>query len=364
MFPSQKRNDPHPPMGPASRYVFFWSQDNRWHVLKSRHNVKQKSVHRGQPARACKSHASGDNTTKPVTESTGVETTTFQQEGLATDVSDKENAMCTTNTPVEAKPTTLKGISAEFDRKKRKEVEVSFQCLIIHIGTSGWSDSSAFSLPFCPQYISEYAQDIFDNHLQLESTLKIKRNYLDQQKEMTKEQRADVMDWLVEVAEEYQLQTTTLYIAVNVFDRFLSQVRLRRCPPRLLGCTCMFIASKFHETFPPEVDAFVEITSDQFSREQIIDLEGKVLEYIKYQVTVVTPICFLDRLTLVTEASDQEKHMAQFLSELTLPEYEMLQFKGSIVAAAALVLSRLTMGDTQPLKDSIHLYCGYVTIIS
>ncbi len=333
-------------------------QEPRWHVLKSRHNVKQKSVCRGQPARACKSHASGDNTTKPVKESTDVQTTTFQKEGLATDVSDKENAMCTTNTPVDAKPTTLKGISAEFDRKKRKEVEVSFQCLTTHIGTSGWSDSSAFLPTFCPQYISEYAQDIFDNHLQLESTLKIKRNYLDQQKEMTKEQRADVMDWLVEVAEEYQLQTTTLYIAVNVFDRFLSQVRLRRCPPRLLGCTCMFIASKFHETFPPEVDAFVEITSDQFSREQIIDLEGKVLEYIKYQVTVVTPICFLDRLTLVTEASDQEKHMAQFLSELTLPEYEMLQFKGSIVAAAALVLSRLTMGDTQPLKDSIHLYCG------
>ena len=174
---------------------------------------------------------------------------------------------------------------------------------------------------------------------------------------MTREQRAEVMDWLVEVAEEYQLQTMTLYIAVNVFDRFLSQVRLRRCPPRLLGCTCMLIASKFHETFPPEVDAFVEITSEAFSREQIIDLEGKVLEYIKYQVTVATPITFLDRLTLVTQAPDQEKHMAQFLSELTLPEYEMLKHRGSLVAAAALVLSRLTMGDADALKDSVHTYC-------
>ena len=52
-----------------------------------------------------------------------------------------------------------------------------------------------------------------------------------------------LIDWLVEVCEEYNLHTETLYLAVSYIDRFLSQMSVKRDKLQLVGTTAMFIAS-------------------------------------------------------------------------------------------------------------------------
>ena len=63
--------------------------------------------------------------------------------------------------------------------------------------------------------------------------------------------RGILIDWLVEVAEEYRLEAETLYLAVNYIDRFLSFVPVNRSKLQLVGVTCMLIASKYEEIHPP-----------------------------------------------------------------------------------------------------------------
>ena len=46
-----------------------------------------------------------------------------------------------------------------------------------------------------------------------------KWNYMSKQPDITHSMRAILVDWLVEVAEEYKLQTETLYLAVSYIDR-------------------------------------------------------------------------------------------------------------------------------------------------
>ncbi|KAK2452127.1 cyclin a2-1 [Trifolium repens] len=53
-----------------------------------------------------------------------------------------------------------------------------------------------------------------------------------------------MVDWLVEVTEEYQLVPDTLYLAVNLIDRFLSQCLVTKQTFQLLGITCMLICNK------------------------------------------------------------------------------------------------------------------------
>ncbi|WJX72953.1 hypothetical protein P8452_56784 [Trifolium repens] len=53
-----------------------------------------------------------------------------------------------------------------------------------------------------------------------------------------------MVDWLVEVTEEYQLVPDTLYLAVNLIDRFLSQCLVTKQRFQLLGITCMLICNK------------------------------------------------------------------------------------------------------------------------
>ncbi len=54
--------------------------------------------------------------------------------------------------------------------------------------------------------------------------------------------RSILVDWLVEVCEEYKLHTETLYLAVNYTDRFLSKMSVLRGKLQLLGTASIYIA--------------------------------------------------------------------------------------------------------------------------
>lgn len=81
--------------------------------------------------------------------------------------------------------------------------------------------------------------------------------------------RAILVDWLVEVSEEYRLSTDTLYLAVNYVDRFLSSMVVLRKKLQLVGTASMLIASKLEEVYPPEVCEFVYITDDTYTENEV-----------------------------------------------------------------------------------------------
>lgn len=55
--------------------------------------------------------------------------------------------------------------------------------------------------------------------------------------------RGILVDWLVEVAEEYKLHTETLFLSVNYIDRYLSRNDVVRGKLQLVGITAMLCAS-------------------------------------------------------------------------------------------------------------------------
>lgn len=120
--------------------------------------------------------------------------------------------------------------------------------------------------------------------------------------------RSILVDWLVEVAEEYRLVPETLYLAVNYIDRFLAHVPVNRSKLQLVGVTCMLIASKYEEIHPPvrrvslalvdsvficlhlaqAVDEFVYISDNTYKREEILHMEGMILNRLKFDLSVAT----------------------------------------------------------------------------
>lgn len=63
------------------------------------------------------------------------------------------------------------------------------------------------------------------------------------QKDVSANMRGVLVDWLVEVAEEYKLVSDTLYLTISYIDRFLSLNVLNRQKLQLLGVSSMLIAS-------------------------------------------------------------------------------------------------------------------------
>ena len=64
--------------------------------------------------------------------------------------------------------------------------------------------------------------------------------------------RAILIDWLVEVHLKFKLMPETLYLTVNLIDRFLEKEQIMRGKLQLVGTTAMFMASKQEETFGPD----------------------------------------------------------------------------------------------------------------
>lgn len=84
---------------------------------------------------------------------------------------------------------------------------------------------------------------------------------------ITEEMRGILHGWLVEVHLKFKLLPETLYIAINVIDRFLEHRFISREDYQLLGVTAMNIACKYEEIHPPVIEDFIHITDNTYNKE-------------------------------------------------------------------------------------------------
>lgn len=86
--------------------------------------------------------------------------------------------------------------------------------------------------------------------------------------------RAILVDWIIEVHLKFKLMPETLFITVSLIDRFLERVQIKRHNLQLVGVTAMLIASKYEEIYAPEVNDFVYITDNAYTKQQIFEMEN------------------------------------------------------------------------------------------
>ena len=76
------------------------------------------------------------------------------------------------------------------------------------------------------------------------------------------------------------MRPETLFITVNIIDRYLSKEIVRLSKFQLLGITALWIASKFQEIYPPVMKDLVEFSDKLFDSQEILEMESKVLKTI------------------------------------------------------------------------------------
>ena len=89
----------------------------------------------------------------------------------------------------------------------------------------------------CPPYNGSTV--LFQDKFRLEPYLKGK------QTDLAPDMRATLVDWLVEVQENFELVHETLYMAVKLSDHYLTKAPTTRDKLLLVGAAAMFIACKF-----------------------------------------------------------------------------------------------------------------------
>ncbi|XP_075904263.1 cyclin-A2 [Nelusetta ayraudi] len=207
--------------------------------------------------------------------------------------------------------------------------------------------------------VPEYATEIHEYLRELEVKTRPKATYMKKQPDITHSMRAILVDWLVEVGEEYKLQNETLYLAVNYIDRFLSSMSVLRGKLQLVGTAAMLLASKFEEIYPPEVAEFVYITDDTYTKKQVLRMEHLVLKVLSFGLAAPTINQFLTQYFLHQPVSKQVENLAMYVAELSLVDCDpFLKYLPSLMAAAAFTLANNTVAGgswTKPLVE----FSGY-----
>ncbi|XP_057379783.1 G2/mitotic-specific cyclin-A-like isoform X1 [Daphnia carinata] len=204
-----------------------------------------------------------------------------------------------------------------------------------------------------------YLKDIYTYLRNCEERHRPKPHYMRKQSDITPGMRAILIDWLVEVAEEYKIHNETLFLAVSFIDRFLSHMSVLRGKLQLVGTAAMFIASKYEEIYPPEVGEFVYITDDTYTKKQVLRMEHLILKVLAFELAVPTSNYFLQRYIQLSRSSETCLHLASYLCELTLMETEpYLHHLPSVVAASCVALARLACGN-EVWPTHVHASTGY-----
>ncbi|KAJ3658494.1 hypothetical protein Zmor_010229 [Zophobas morio] len=207
--------------------------------------------------------------------------------------------------------------------------------------------------------MEEYRDDIYAYLREHELRHRPKPGYIMKQPDVTENMRAVLVDWLVEVTEEYRMHTETLYLAVNFIDRFLSYMSVVRAKLQLVGTAAMFIASKYEEILPPDVGEFVYITDDTYDKHQVIRMEHLILRVLGFDLSVPTPLTFINAICVLTKQMDKTMYLAMYLSEIALLEVEpYLQYLQSVLASSAIALGRHTLGE-EAWDETLQKRAGY-----
>jgi len=191
-----------------------------------------------------------------------------------------------------------------------------------------------------PQYVSIYAKEIFEHLLNVEDNFCPRYGALTQiQPEINDKMRAILLDWLVDIHLKFKLLPETLYLAINLVDRMLEKISTTKKKFQLLGVTSMLIAAKYQEIYPPEIKEFIRVTDNAYTKEEILDMEGKILCELNFKLTIPSAFSFLDRYTKLVEMDERAIHLCQFFIETALMDYRMVKYRPSLLVCAAIHLA-------------------------
>jgi serine/threonine protein kinase len=169
------------------------------------------------------------------------------------------------------------------------------------------------------------------------------------QPELNAKMREVLIDWLVDIHADAELSQRTLFLAVQVLDRYLAKHTVTQSKFQINGCAALMFASMHEDTKALKFKVMTRLADRTFSRRALIaekdaydaaglDLAAPVI------FDFMRPLARLGRIRVDTEAWC----LAMYLAELSLQSYSMIAFVPSYIAAAAFYLTMRTMAS--PVK--------------
>jgi hypothetical protein len=190
-----------------------------------------------------------------------------------------------------------------------------------------------------PALVSEYSLEIFHTLLEKDASRVINPNYIDQQSELSWSMRSILIDWIVQVSFKFNLLPETLFLSINYLDTFLSLKPISVQKFQLVGVTCLMVASKFEEIYPPKMKEWIYSLNSSFSSTELTQAERYFLKILNFNLCHSYTFHFLRRISSGDGYSIAPRTLTKYLLELSLLDERFLKYTASQVVAGCFALS-------------------------
>jgi cyclin B len=215
-----------------------------------------------------------------------------------------------------------------------------------------------------PQCVTAYVNDMYVHFREKEVVTWVRPCYMENQEYINEGMRSMLVDWFIRAHLKFKFVPETLYLTINLLDRFLEKKQVSYSHLVLAGVVSLLIASKYEESCPPELRDWIYICNKFFTKKEILEMEEKILKTLEYKVTIPSAHTFLLRYLNAShdhECHDREKvvQLSCYVLEGTLQSYNLLYFLPSQLAAAAVFIARRAVGINawSPTLLKYAMYC-------
>ena len=116
---------------------------------------------------------------------------------------------------------------------------------------------------------ASYVDDMYKHFRTRESATSARPGYMETQRHVNQTMRSILVDWLIEVHLSFDFVPETLFLAVNLVDRYLERAQVSCDKLQLAGISCFFVASKYEEINRPELRALVHLSDHAYTRQDV-----------------------------------------------------------------------------------------------
>ncbi|KAK9461224.1 cyclin-like protein [Lipomyces oligophaga] len=187
----------------------------------------------------------------------------------------------------------------------------------------------------------EYKEEVLAHQKKIEIATLPDVSMMDLQPELEWHMRPYLLDFLLESHLSLHLQPQTLFLAVNLIDRYCSRRVVFKKHYQLVGCTALWIAAKYEDKKErvPTVRELKIMCCDAYEEDMFVQMEGHVLSTLEWSISHTTSDACLKQI-MRYNCSPTLEHLANYLCELSLYHKAFIGLFPSAIAAAALFVAQ------------------------
>ena len=173
-------------------------------------------------------------------------------------------------------------------------------------------------------------------------------------KAINEKHRGVVIEWLSYVNYFFNKSNETLFMCINIMDRYTSKKKISLDIYQLVGISSFLIASKYEDTDSPSIDKLIYISKYIYTHNDIVSMEKDILKTLNFDIFSVSSFHFFSYFYIISEINNKKLfHLGQLILEICLLNIEIMSYNQSLIALGAFLIAKKCLnikGGTNNIK--------------